>query len=92
MTPRYGWILNLDAELELARGRPGYVPQRKLLAQLAEHGMSSRALLGPADLLLEAAGVETPHGGLPAGLRGRAWCPTPLALASLRQLGVEPEA
>ena len=44
MTQRYGWILNLDAELELARNRPGYVPQRKLLAQLAEHGKSSRAL------------------------------------------------
>ena len=87
MKRRYGWLLNLDAELELARGRPGYVPQRKLLAQLAEHGRSSRALLGPDDVLLE------PDANLPLPnlLVGRAWCPTPLALASLRRHGVEPE-
>lgn len=91
MTRRYGWILNLDAELELARGRPGYVPQRKLLAQLAEHGKSSRDLLGEHDVLLEPSpsGAE-PH-PLPSGLVGRTWCPTPLALASLRRRGVEPE-
>ena len=87
MTRRYGWLLNLDAEMELARGRPGYVPQRKLLAQLAQHGGGSRALLGTNDQLLDE------HTELPvtAGLVGRAWCPTPLALASLRRLGVEPE-
>jgi len=84
---RYGWILNLDAELELARGRPGYVPQRKLLAQLAEHGKSSRALLGPDDVLLEP-GMDV---GAAKGVVGRAWCPTPMALASLRRYGVEPE-
>jgi hypothetical protein len=87
MKRRYAWILNLDAELELARGRPGYVPQRKLVAQLAEHGKSSRALLAPDDLLLEAdAFLPEPN-----GVVGRAWCPTPMALASLRRHGVEPE-
>lgn len=82
--PRYAWLFNLDAELELARGRPGYVPQRKLVAQLAEHGRSSRRLLGPEDVEL---GVATPVGGM----LGRAWCPTPLALAALRSAGIEPE-
>jgi len=94
MTRRYGWILNLDAELELARARPGYVPQQKLLRQLAEHGGSSRALLGPEDVLLEpaeAAEPGEPRGALPSGLIGRAWCPTPLTLARLQQLGVTPE-
>jgi hypothetical protein len=91
MTRSYGWILNLDAELELARGRPGYVPQQKLLRQLAEHGGSSRALLGPNDVLLEPAASDLPTRVVPSKLLGRAWCPTPLALARLEQLGITPE-
>jgi hypothetical protein len=87
MKRRYAWILNLDAELELARGRPGYVPQRKLVAQLAEHGKSSRALLGPDDFLFEPGADAL----APSGAIGRAWCPTPMALASLRRHGIEPE-
>lgn len=82
----YAWVLNLDAELELARGRPGYVPKQKLVQQLSEHGLSSRALLGPADVELATAPPE-----LMVGRRGRAWCPTPLALAAMRERGVEPE-
>ena len=90
MSRRYAWVLNLDAELELARARPGYVAKRKLLAQLADHGASSRALLGPED-------VQLPVGDLAFAteerqqLRGRAWCPTPLALEAMRQHGIEPE-
>jgi phosphoribosylaminoimidazole carboxylase (NCAIR synthetase) len=57
------------------------------LAQLAEHGKSSRALLAPDDFLLEP-GADVPA---PRGAIGRAWCPTPMALASLRRSGVEPE-
>jgi phosphoribosylaminoimidazole carboxylase (NCAIR synthetase) len=64
------------------------VPRRKLLAQLTEHGGSARALLGPEDVLLEPAATQHAKIG---GLLGRAWCPTPLALASMRALGVEPE-
>ncbi len=90
MSERYAWVLNLDAELELARGRPGYVPQRKLLTQLAEHGGSSRALLGPNDVLLDAAATRQ-HLHDVGKLVGRAWCPTPMAVAHLRAHGVEPE-
>jgi hypothetical protein len=86
MTARFAWVLNLDAELELSRGRPGYVPQRKLLAQLAEHGRGSLRLLGPEDVLVE----EGARAAGP-GLIGRAWCPTPLALAKLRAFGAAPE-
>jgi hypothetical protein len=82
--PRYAWVFNLDAELELARGRPGYVPQQKLVAQLAEHGQSSRRLLGPHDVEL---GVGAPE----PGMLGRCWCPTPLALARLSSFGITPE-
>ena len=70
---------------------PGYVAPRKLTAQLAEHGRSSRALLGPADVLLEDAPQSVPASVAVGGLRGRAWCPTPLALQRLRSCGVEPE-
>ena len=87
----YGWVLNLDAELELARGRPGYVPQRKLLAQLAVHGGSSRRLLGHRDVELVAVGPWPSAVERRAELRGRAWCPTPMALALMRERGVEPE-
>ena len=84
---RFAWVLNLDAELELARGRPGYVPQRKLLAQLAQHGASSRQLLGTNDVLLD----DRAPARLLSDCVGRAWCPTPLALARLRAAGATPE-
>lgn len=84
---RFAWVLNLDAELELARGRPGYVPQRKLLAQLAEHGAGSQQLLGPGDVLLDDSAKGLP----PSNCVGRAWCPTPLALARMHAAGVTPE-
>ncbi len=86
--PRYAWVFNLDAELELARGRPGYVAQRKLVAQLAEHGAASRQLLSARDRELGASDWQPAEA---AAFIGRAWCPTPLALAALRQAGVEPE-
>lgn len=88
---KLAWVLNLDAELELLRDKPGYVPQQKLLAQLAEHGRCSRALLGPHDLLiapeqpLPAAGADLRH------YLGRAWCPTPRAVALLAAHGVRCE-
>lgn len=90
MTRRFGWILNLDAELELSRGKSGYVAPRKLLAQLAEHGKSSRELLGPSDVLLDDS-LRGADGQRLSGLVGRAWCPTPLAIAALDAYGVAPE-
>ncbi|MEO7034560.1 MAG: hypothetical protein ABI548_11685 [Polyangiaceae bacterium] len=83
---RFAWVLNLDAELELARLRFEYVPRQKLLRQLAEHGQGSRALLAEQDVLL-TAGVAPPA----PGFIGRAWCPTPLALAQFAALGIEAE-
>jgi hypothetical protein len=82
---RFGWVLNLDAELELARTRSSYVSRLKLSAQLAEFGRESRALLGPEDVLIE------PGKSHPEGLVGRAWCPTPRALSALAAAGVAVE-
>ena len=50
MSPRYGWVLNLDAELELAQ--PSYNPRRACSSQLEQYGAGSRALLGPEDVLV----------------------------------------
>lgn len=83
---RFAWVLNLDVELELARLGREYVPRVKLTAQLAEFGVGSRALLGSEDVLLEGQRPNNPE-----GLLGRAWCPTPRALAMMRKAGVTPE-
>lgn len=88
MSERFAWVLNLDAELELARGKRGYVPPRKLLAQLAEHGQSSRQLVGPDDVLLQPWAARQEEA---AGLVGRAWCPTPMAIAQMLAAGSTPE-
>jgi hypothetical protein len=81
----YAWVLNLDAELELARLDFDYVPRLKLLRQLDQFGSGSRALLGPHDVLVQ------PGVSMLSGFIGRAWCPTPLALAQLAAAGVRPE-
>jgi hypothetical protein len=73
----------LDAEFELAR--PGYTPRVRLSNQLERYGAASSALLGPDDVLVQPGAVATP------GLIGRAWCPTPMAVATLRAAGVPPE-
>lgn len=82
---KFAWVLNLDAELELARPGYDYVPRQKLVQQLATHGQGSRALLGPDDTLV------TPGVSVGSGFVGRAWCPTPLALAALSASGATPE-
>lgn len=83
---RFAWVLNLDAELELARPGFSYVPRTKLVQQLAAFGGASRALLGPHDVLLGADGAL-----LGPDFTGRAWCPTPLALARMAEAGVPAE-
>jgi hypothetical protein len=83
---KFAWVLNLDAELELARPGFEYVPRQKLVQQLSIHGQGSRALLGPKDVLV------TPGATFGADFVGRAWCPTPMAIASLLAAGVAAEA
>jgi hypothetical protein len=83
---KFSWVLNLDAELELARLPSAYTPSTKVLQQLAQYGQGSRALLGPEDVLLEPGCVA------PAGdFVGRAWCPTPSALHRLSAAGITAE-
>lgn len=85
---RFGWVLNLDAELELSLPPHSYSAPTRLTRQLALYGAGARNLLGEQDVLIAA---DTFVGGAGAGLVGRAWCPTPRALSLLRKAGVEPE-
>lgn len=87
---KFAWVLNLDAELELARPGFEYVPRVKLLRQLELYGQGSRALLGPEDVLV-APGVALAEGFVGRGFVGRAWCPTPHAVERLTAAGIEPE-
>jgi len=79
--PARAWVLNLDAELELAR--PGYVRSPEVSAHLRTYAAQAMALLGPDDVCVGSRDVD--------GWPGRAWCPTPLALEALCRAGAVPE-
>jgi hypothetical protein len=96
MAARLAWVLNLDADLELAALEGGlegarvrrYEPRKGVrLAMSAHVEVLAASLLGPGDLLIDEAGPA----GIARGLRGRAFCPTPRALAILERAGAEPE-
>lgn len=87
MVVRRAWLLNLDADLELARG-PSYRPTSNVRTAMAAHVEKlARALLDPGDRMVTA---EDRPGSL-AGFSGRAFCPTPSAIAALARLGATPE-
>lgn len=79
----FAWVLNLDAELEMAQ--PSYCARSRILAQLEHYGRGARALLGVRDVLLDGPDQAA------LGQIGRAWCPTPHALARMVKAGVRPE-
>jgi hypothetical protein len=88
MATRFAWVLNLDADLELAEGSR-YTPTSRVESAMRPHAERlARELLGAGDVWVDdPAKTESA-----AGLVGRAFCPTPRALARLRQVGAEPEA
>lgn len=83
------WVLNLDADVELAAiasGRPAYTPSARVLAAMQPQALRlASALLAPGDVLVDEA---TPPGAM-RGREGRAFCPTPRALALLRRAGAD---
>jgi len=82
------WVLNLDADLELGAGAR-YTPRAGVkLAMRAHVERLAASLLAPGDRLVD----ETSAPGEARGMPGRAFCPTPGALAILRRAGAEPEA
>jgi hypothetical protein len=84
MAAAIAWLLNLDADFEL--GNLGsWSPSRDLIERVELVSKHAEHLLSPGDVLLKE-GVK-----VPAGTIGRAWCPTPSALARLREAGATPE-
>lgn len=82
--PNYAWVLNLDAEIELAQA--SYTPSAQVARQQAVFGSAAERMLGPNDVLLANLGFGEPRQHM-----GRAWCPTPRALSIMRAAGVPPE-
>lgn len=77
------WVLNLDADLELAAG-PRYAPTRTVLEAMRPHAAwLAERLMAPGDVWLQD-GVRAP------GMIGRAFCPTPRAIAEMVRAGVVP--
>lgn len=82
------WVLNLDAELELAhRGKGAYRPSARVAALVRAHRGRLIALLPPEHRVLD----ESHAPGAFIGYRGRAYCPTPTAVAALEQAGATPD-
>jgi hypothetical protein len=82
------WVLNLDAEEELA-ARGGYTPSREMAERIAAQVPRARGVLAPGDELLEEV---LARGERADGRRGVAWCPTPTALARLEAAGAVPDS
>jgi len=80
------WLLNLDAEMELARSGPYQAPLRVLQA-LAPWAERARSLLAPQDELLEAWLEQAPEARQTDAV-GACWSPTPSALARLSRAGL----
>ena len=83
---RSAWVLNLDADLELATG-PRYAPTKNVRAMMAPHAARlAAALLRSDDVLVD----ETSPQGVAEGLVGRAFCPTSRAVGMLVRAGARP--
>jgi hypothetical protein len=87
MDARTAWVLNLDADLELAHGE-GYTPRSSVERVTAAFVDRLRAsLVGAGDVVVDASTRD----GAARGFVGRAFCPTPRAIATLVRAGATPE-
>jgi hypothetical protein len=82
MATRVAWLLNLDADEELAHGTRYHRPPA-LEARMAQLVPRMTMLIRPDDLILPSAGP------LPGDLTVLTFCPTPSALARLASLGAQ---
>jgi len=80
------WVLNLDAEMEMARPR-GYTPSRDVAAHVARAIASLEGLVPPGAVVVRRDAPPPPEA---RGAVGYAWSPTPSALRALRAAGAVP--
>ena len=86
-TARRAWVLNLDMDFELAQGAR-YAPTKSVQNAMNRHARDlARLLLEEGDVL-----VVDGAAGRARGFVGRAFCPTPRAIALLERAGAEIEA
>ncbi len=78
MSAARAWVLNLDAELELE----GRAAPARVRAAVEDARATLAELLPPGDVVLDRDPESAAR-----GLMGRAWCPTPSALARLARAG-----
>jgi hypothetical protein len=80
------WVLNLDAEDELAAKGGAHTRSRAMHARILALVPRLSGLVGPGDVVLAAEDDEVDDRRA-AGVPGDAWCPTPRALDRLRRAG-----
>ena len=77
----HAWVLNLDADRELAHPE-GFNPRPADLARAEQQHQALAPLIG-TDRIVR----PTDRPASARGLEGRCWCPTPWALRQLRRVG-----
>lgn len=87
---RCAWVLNLDADVELAASASGsrttYAPTKGVREAMQKAAPRLvRSLLAAQDVVVDESSPPLSA----RGFRGRAFCPTPRALAILRRSGAE---
>ena len=82
MERRFAWVLNFDAEDELASPVARKTASAAMIARHASLVDRLIGLVAPEDVVVRD-GVDA------RGLMGRAWCPTPTALAQMKRAGAE---
>ncbi|MDB4938406.1 MAG: hypothetical protein JWP87_5378 [Labilithrix sp.] len=86
-TRRLAWVLNLDADLELAAPR-AYAPKQSVREAMKPWAsLLAASLVGPDDAIVDESAPPLSA----KGLTGRAFCPTPRAIALLERAGALPE-
>jgi len=80
MERRVAWILNFDADDELASPVARRTSSTAMVARFASFAERAVGLVVAGDLVVD-------DGADARGYEGRAWCPTPTALARLRRAG-----